>query len=292
MEFRFIPILMSVIVGVLLATTMLIPFITDATTTEQSFTNEGLWKMKPFETGDEWVMDEPGVWTLNGDSVLTTDNSASSVMIGDDWTVRGTGGVYGHTVYSATPASLTITVGETTTQINSVTLNSVEGYGVTNNGDYIVTKYDKPVVVHGDSTIWATGYTGFDGVSCIVHIEGTITDGVTVTCSTINNTSALSNFEITNLVINAEKMDKYVDTYELKGITFHLDCDYTTGGVTTQKGGDISYSSYVVPLQITADVAHPLDDAERTLIAVIPLLVIVGLIVGVAAVLGRRAELF
>lgn len=287
MNTKIIGISVAAVIGIIVLGSVLIPILDDATETERTFTNDSLWRMKEFETGDTWVMSSPGVWTLNGESVLTTDNTTSSLMIGDDWTVRGTGAVYGHTVYNASPSTLTITVGESSTTINNNTVDSTEGYGVANDGDYIVTKYDTPVYVLGDTPIWATGYTSFNGVSAVMHIEGTVNDGVTVTCSTINNTSALSNFEVSNLQIHADKDSKYDDLYLLSGVTFTVDADYTVGGNTTHKSGDVSYSSYVVPYEITAERAVQFTDGQNALLMAIPVMIILAILLGVVALVLR-----
>lgn len=287
MNTKIIGISVAAVIGIIVLGSVLMPILDDATETERTFTNDGLWRMKEFETGDTWVMSSPGVWTLNGESVLTTDNTTSSLMIGDDWTVRGTGAVYGHTVYNASPSTLTITVGESSTTINNNTVDSTEGYGVANDGDYIVTKYDTPVYVLGDSPIWATGYTSFSGVSAVIHIEGNINDGVTVSCSTINNTTALSNFEVTNIVIHADEEDKYDDLYRLEKITFTVTCDYTAGGTTTQKTGDVSYSSYVVPYEVTADRSVQFTSGQNAILAAIPVMIILAILLGVVALVLR-----
>lgn len=283
-----LPILIvTLVIGIVMVVTAVIPLAADYSEAK-TFRNEGLWMMKPFETGDNWVMSEPGVWSYNGQPAITTDNSTSSVMIGDDWTVRGTGGIYGHTIYNASPTTVNVTVGESSTSVNASSVSSVEGYGVVAEGDYIVTKYDTPVYLHGGSPIWATGYTNFAGVSCVIHVEGTITDGVTVICSTINNTTALSNFEITDLKINATKNTSYVDLYKLESITFIVTCDYTVGGTTTQRSGEVSYSSYVVPYEITAEPNNP--DTFKNMVRIVPLIALVVLVAGAASMIYLKGK--
>lgn len=293
MNNKLIPLCITLVVGIILAGSILMPVLNHATEVERTFTNEGLWRMSAFEEGDVWEMSEAGVWTLNGEPAITTDNSNSSVIIGDDWTIRGTGAIYGHTIYNVTPATVTVTVGDDSTSVNSGTISNVNGFGVNPEGNYLMTEYNKPVYIKGDTSItsiYATGYTNVATYGVVIHIEGSVNDGVTVTCSTINNTSALSNFTVSNLVVDAPAVEGYNDLYKLKGITFTLDFDYTAGGTTTHKTGDVSYSSYVVPYEVTAERTVHFTSGENALINAIPIMVIIALVVAAAGAIyiGRK----
>lgn len=255
----------------------MLPIFQDVTATEDTYTNTGLWRMGELTPGDTWARNSSNTWTYNGETVLTSENSASSVLVGDTWSIRGNGIVWASTYYANNP-DVSITVGDSNVTINVKTISGIDGYGAKSDGDYIMTQYNVPSYVHGDSRIYASGTSLIDTYGFVCHIEGTINDGVTINCYAVNNTTTLSNFVVSNVSINATKDTSHVDLYRLDSITFDVSADYTSGGETTPVSGPVSYSSYVVPYQVTAERVAQGGDGFNTIVNLIPLVIGMGLL--------------
>lgn len=258
----------------------LLPVFADTSSPDTTFTNEGLWRMSALEPGDTWVRTSTdNSWSYNNEVVLTSENSASNVILGNNWAVRGNGIVWSSVYYTNNP-DITVTVNEDTVVVQTKTYNSLEGYGLNPDGDYIMTQYNNPVYVNGDSQIYATGATTIDGLGFVVHLEGSINDGVTVECNTVNNTSAIGDFEVSNININAVEEKAYKDLYRLEGITF--DVAFIETSDETPHSGTASYSSYVVPYEVTSEKTYHPDGPTSALLNLLPVLIAIGLIVGIA----------
>lgn len=278
---KFVGLLVFGLVGILVVVAFL-PMIQETTSATDTFTNEGMWRMKEIENGDEWEFtSSPYGWEYNDVAQTSVSSSGSSALLGDDWTVRSNGQARGPyisgnaTGLSATADSVNITF----TGVQGQLTYPISGYGIKDDGAYLMTAYNKPVYVLGNSTIYATGVSGIDDVGCTIHIEGTVNDGVTITMMNNRNSSNISNAVFSNVVINAESVAGYVNLYELTSITADVTFDNTVDGVTTSHTGSITYSSYVVPYQITAEkTIHP-DSALATMINLLPLIAVIGLFV-------------
>ena len=290
----------SIAIACLFAVTLLIPVIAESTTTEDTFTNEGLWRMKEIETGDVWSRVSDGgtgyKWTLNGVDQITISNGSNAIL-GNDWCVRSNGQFRGHS--GAGNINLVVaTAGADNVQISGSGLNgsgtqSKSGYGLDVSGDYLIIDYNTSAYLLGDSPIYATGFSSVAEQPIIVHIEGNIDDGVTITCeSSFNNsgTPTMSNFVASNVQINYTEVDGYKDLYKFTSITADVSFDLTPYGSeeTTSYNGSINYSSVVVPYEVTAERSiHP-DANTNSLLNLIPLLVIVGIILGTVGFIALR----
>ena len=80
-------------VCVIVAATVLMPILSDATKTTYTFTNEGIFRMaytdKDFTF--EWNYDNPTTYVLNGESIVfnNTTNRDVSVAMSDKFFIRG-----------------------------------------------------------------------------------------------------------------------------------------------------------------------------------------------------------
>ena len=282
---------MGVAVGILILAAALFPVINEATTTEHTFTNDGLWRMKSIENGDSWSYSS-STWTYN-DEVQTVQSAGAggyNALLGDEWCVRLSGQARGPTI-SGNASSLTAEAGEITitfTGIQGTLTQDLPGYGLYTSGDYILTAPAKAVYVKGDTQIYATGNSNVESTPCNIHIAGTINDGVTITVMENRNSATLSNIEVTNVSINYEVVSGYVNLYKLNSITADVSFDATSGGETTSKSGSITYNSYIVPYQVTAELAVHASQDEIELLETIPVLITVGLIMGIVGVIAAR----
>lgn len=291
----------SIAIACLFAVTLLIPVIAESTTTEDTFTNEGLWRMKEIETGDVWKrVDNAGggyKWTLNDVDQTTIANQDSNTVLGVEWCVRSNGQARGHTV-GGNVTYITATTTDNNVLLSGGGINgsgsqTKTGYGIDINGDYLMKRYDNTSYVKGDSEIFGTGQSTVDSVRVIIHVVGTVDDGATITLDSAydnSGTATVTNFVATNVVVNNTAVDGYLDLYSFTSITADVSFDYTPYGSeeTTTKTGSITYSSVVVPYEVTAERSiHP-DANTSAILNLIPLLVIVGIILATVGFIAFR----
>lgn len=278
---KLLTMIVTVTVGIIFIGALLAPVIEDTSTTEKTFTNEGMWRMKEIENGDVWTFtNSPYAWTYDDDSQTSISTSANNALLGDEWCIRASGQARGPYI-SGNATTLTATADEvniTFTGVGGTSEYAISGYGIYDDGEYMLTDYQKPVYVRDNSIIYATGVSTVDNVGCTIHIEGTIKDGVTITMMNNRNQSDISNAVFTNVSINAEQVNGYVNLYKLTSITADVTFDNTSSDETTSHTGSISYSSYVVPYEVTAELSQHLDAGEIALLAVLPLIAITALL--------------
>ena len=283
----FVMLSISIAVAVLTLTSVLVPAVSMAVDTEDTYTNEGLWRMKEITEGDVWTFtSNPYSWEYDDETQSSISTGGSSALLGDNWTVRSNGQARGPYI-SGNASSLTATAGTEElvfTGVSGTLTYPISGYGILDEGDYIMTNYQKPVHVLGDSIIYATGVSSVDDIGCTIHIEGTIDDGVTITMMDNRNQASISNAEFTNIVIHKEKVEGYVNLYVLSSITADVTFDATVSEETTSHTGSIAYSSYVVPYQVSAEKAIHADSATRTLFQIIPIFVVLGILLAITTV--------
>lgn len=291
MDNKFITLAIGLTVGVILLSGFLWPVIADATTTDETFTNDGLWRMKEIENGDVWTFsNSPATWICNGETQTGIYSSGSNGMLGDNWLVRSNGQARGPFI-SGNATSLSATADEiniTFSGLSGTLTYPISGYGIDNTGEYILTDYAKPVYLNGDSTIYGTGVSSVDDVGCIINVVATVDGGATFTMMSNRNTSDISNAEFSNVTINYEAVDGFKDLYKVASITADVTFDNTVEGVTTSHTGSVTYSSYVVPYKVTAELENHLDTTQIALVAAIGTL---GAIVLIAAAAGSIRRL-
>lgn len=279
----------SVAVAIIVLMSM-IPIFTDAGASEDTFTNEGMWRMAPNTNGDTYTFDSTTrEWSLNGTVVNNQNSNSLSVILLDNTTVRSNGWIRGAQLTGNSVTTIVTNANDQTiVSGNGLQGNGtfdIQGYGINPNGDYLLTDYNKPAYMNGESTIYATGVTGIPNAnglySAVIHIEGNIKDGVTITPYVLYNSPyTVTDVSITDIVIDYESVNGYKDLYKLNGITFNYSAVATnnsTSEVTTITDVACSYSSYVVPYEVTAERSVHASPIEATLIGLIPLLMMVGI---------------
>lgn len=288
----------GIVVGLVVFSAILMPVVNNATTTENTFDNTayGYYQMKEFEVGDKWERTGT-VWTLNGETLTTDASDTVSIIVSNNEVVRQGGSVRG-TLFGSN--NLTAAEVITVDSVDKLLFNNGttpydydSGYGATNNGNYILKTYTDKAYVHGDTNLWATGVTGQVGTdsrgNLIVHIEGTINDGVTITVDKVNN-GLSSNIVVGEATINYEAVSGYEDLYLIDTITFTITADYTVDETTTTITTDATYSTFVIPKQVIAEKTVHADAETIAMLETIPILIIAGLIVGIAATVVSRRE--
>ena len=285
MDNKFIGLVLGLVVGVLMIGSLLVPTITNASKTEDTFDNSeyGYYQMKPLENGDNWVHNN-NQWTY-GDALLTTsENTGISVVATNNTVVRQDGIVRGTTYggNATSTAEVFVVDDANTLQINTTrNISFIDGFGaVPEGGDYIIKKYDTAVYVNGDTPLWVTGYTALGDESItqvMVHITGSIDGGLTISLApkSQGNTSNLS--VVGDYTINYVKVDSHKDLYQLSNVKFTV--EGTIGEAEESVTKEFTYSTFVVPKEVTAELANHLDAGEIAMIAVIPVLMIASLLI-------------
>lgn len=279
---RITGLVLALVIGAILVGGLLIPSIEAMTATEQTFENEGIWRMTEIKNGMEWDYSD-GTWELNNEVQVTNTGSNAynniNAIAGEDWMARASGYLRGPTftqsnytgpIVVAANDQITITYGN-----NQTATVDLAGYGIDIAGEAILSDYDKAVYVKGDSTIYATGQSPIGAARGIIHFEGTIDDGITGTISKISGDN-YTDMTLTDIVVDYEVVDGYKDLYKLNKITATASCVDSDSVTQT---GTVTYSSYVVPYKVTAELTNHMTPTEIAMFGVISILGIVVLIV-------------
>ena len=309
----------GVVIGALLLTTLVIPIVSDATTTERTFTNEGYFKMTHYGVDDNltvtWTYEKPNTITVNDEDVLIgfdVPSSSVTVIADTNFLVRmetdNTGAVY-RIYYLASSANATnATVsGEQTASFtfSNGTMNAVlpagnrsasytDVYLPDNDGLFVMKKYDTVAMLNSDSEVFALGVSrpNVAGGGTIAYpgtglgFMGSIDDGVEGwVWRTGGYTTAVSNEEI-----NAPKDDNYLNIYKFESITATVTITETVDEETVDTESAVTYNYLIVPYQVTSELTQHLDTNTITIMSIIPLLITVGLIVGVVGLFVIRRE--
>lgn len=289
------------IVAALLVSAILVPVIDTTTTTADTFENDGYFHLKKYTAEDDvtftWDYTNPTSFTINEETMEYTNESAltQSVILGQRFAARLATNNTGLTFYGAgtyinanatTPTftlsysggSITATNGTTTKPIADVS----EIYVIATEGDYVMKVADSVAYLNSgseivaDSEIYASGQTFNGGANIFWHLQGTI-DNMEYP-DTFD-----SNLTITNEEIHGEHVADHKNLYALNNITFTA----TTLGGTVY---NITASYFVVPAEVTAERSQHLNSTEISLLGIVPLLVTVGILLGIVGVIFTRRE--
>lgn len=299
---RITGLVLALVIGAILVGGLLIPSIEAMTTTEKTFENEGYFNMTKLTADDSTVHTYvyiPGedFITIDGEP-FTIPNKSVSILMWDDGLIRS--GVSSSTPFvqlitstvptlqggdsfTASFASGTVTVeavtsGVTTTKTSSYT----EIYMIKNGGEFVMKNSDIPAYMHEGDLVYAASDLYAEGVTTaggywgnVFQIIGTIND-VEIT------KIAGSSFTFTDTEIVKEKVNGYNGLYKLDKITFNA-----VGG-TPETTTAVTYSYFLVPASVTAELSQHLDVTEIAMFGVISLLGIVMLIVVAANAIRNK----
>lgn len=293
MDLKTLPVvIITLLVAVILTAVVLVPVVNDAVSGEHTYRNEGYFHLQKYEDDFtfSWNYATPSVFTINGETVTydNTDGSLKMIVLGkafkitisNDNTLTFFGGgayVSGNATYPEVTASLSSGTFSITNGTNSKNITSVtEVYSIAKDGPYVMKKYNVSAYLEDDSEIYATDQNFSGAYNILWHLEGTTTD-----MDYPNEFN--SNITVTDPVIHGETRG---DLYAIDSVTF-------TATVSTQSGVtyNISASEFVVPATVSTEYTNNMDPSTKTILSMIPLLVVLGLIVGAAGVLIiRRSE--
>lgn len=300
MKTNLLTLVVTLTVGIILAGSLLMPVITDATTTEKTFTNEGFYYMQKVTADDTNTYTlayeySSGTYTFkyNDEAIDITSigNLATTLATdGESWVLRSQYNEYvglqsvgtdfisgGHNTVTSTytfnqgTATCVATNTSDVSSTKTTTYDELWIYSPTPT-DYVMKKATSNAYLLEDSEYLAMGITAVTSWSTVIKITGDLEDfdaeivyptGVTTT--------------VTNKEIHKAAVDGYVGLSSLEKLTFTI-----SDGTSTV---DATYSYFIVPATVTAELADHLNPAEIALMNALPILIIMGLVVLAAGAL-------
>lgn len=294
--------LIAKIVGLVIALVVvgmvLVPFVTEATTTERTFENEGYFYLDKINSTDEtehtivWdvtdgkILTVDGVdmdittWGLSNYQLITvfateTDLFRLGVISGSQalaWVqVRGSTIAYAgaSTLFSATIGGGNVSV-QIDDEASPRSLTYTDAYIISpDKADYVMKKSNESAYLKADSVIYGMGQTQVTGTSgAVFKVEGTIED-VDVT-SLVTTTPEIT---ISDIEVSYSAVDGYIGLYAFSKVTF-----VATAGTDTT---NCTYSYVIVPASVTVELFQHASNIEITLYQMIPILVVLGLVVAI-----------
>ena len=288
----------GIAVGVLVLSAALFPVIDSATTTERTFTNEGLYYMSyvPENDSHELVFTPGSGWTFDGEPF--TDVPGDYTILGtDDLVIRGDGRARG--ILSATgTVAIDFTVTNTAitgtfgTQTMNLTYDKII-LAVPDKSNLIMKAGTTTAYVLNESSIEAYGYTSITTSSewtnnMVIHIDGDLKDGFTITAYPTGS-GVTVDYTVENITTDAAAVTDYIGLYKITTIEF--DIVVTNSDENAEYTTHCTYNRVIVPTTVTAELAVHASQDEIEILETIPILITVGLILGiVGAVFVRRLE--
>lgn len=301
MENKLVAGIVAAAIAVIVLAGVLMPALSNATTTETTFKNEGYGRYSDIGSSADneitisWDHTDPTVFIVDGVEIkydMPSNLGGISVVFGTDFSVRLIYGSNGYGVQYIGPSNSdylltseqngldmtislnqgTITLTDTNTTPTVKTLSYTTAYYPNPNGQYSMKDSSEAAYLLKDSSFMiANGMTGSAGI----YFIGTVDDGVTISLYRVTGTTD-------NVVMNYTDDPNYVGLVELSNITF----DITVSGNTTSA----TYSYFLVPYEVTAEKAVHLTDAMNVILSVIPIIIIVAVLLGVVAIFIIRRE--
>lgn len=287
-------------VGIILAGSLLMPVISDATVTEKDFENSGYFHMEKYGTDTDvtmsWDPTDPKKITINDVeySPNTPVNQFVNVAIGDDWYFRyadGGANTYVQVSYggidqiagsnsegqavtiTCSNGTATITKGTTTQTATYTELYAISG----SEGAYIMKNANGSVTVAGDTEFIGLGTTSLGTGKAVLKVTGNVDDGAEV--DVIGSTPAEAT--ISDVSVAAITMTGY-NGYTLSDVTFTVtmsDVDYPA-----------TYNYFIVPAIVTLELSQHLNPGEIAIMNAIPVMIIVALVMMAAGSLYLKRD--
>ena len=304
---KIIGLVITALVSVIVLAAVLIPVINDATMTEDTFTNEGYYRMAEYDDTAsftaKWDHTDPNAFTINGvkyDLPTTQQSIDLNLMCGQSFFLRynqfsGYAYVqtYGDTIGGSYIArsdqnqDMTITVSGGNAVFDNgggspKTVPYTTMYAVSGDGEYILKHPTDNAYVLGDSTIIAVGHSGYNIDTFMI---GTIDDGfIRDYRSPSSPGDEVTNFTFSDVVVDDTVISTHVNLYTLLKFT------WTATNNDTSTTYDTTYSQFIVPYEVTAEKAQHLSPAEIEILDILPVFIIIAVLIAAVAVVAFRRE--
>lgn len=292
----------AMVVATVLVVTCAVPIISDSVKTEDTFTNEGYFRMAKISATDEstytisWDATTPNIITINDTDIdITTWGSAGDVAYSIfatesdifrmgvanngynvSW-IQLRGSTYAYvgatSNFDATIESGTATI-EVDSTVSSYTLAYTDAYVIDPSGNYTMKKSNVSSYLLDDSTIYGMGITGVSSASYVMIVSGTVESVSTDYIAVTNDAPDLT---VTDLSITSSEVSGYIDLYSFDKVTFKATPE---GGSTPT---NVTYSYVIVPYEVTAERSVHVDGPTGDILSVIPILMVLGIVIGAVA---------
>lgn len=288
-------------IAVIVLAGVLMPALSNATDTHDTFTNDGLYKMKKIDTEAEmtlsWTYENPMVMTVDGVDVSIPSSGIIwyTLMGSSDYFVRwipndalalfeestssNLATIAAHQDLDITISNGTITFDNGSGTTKTITFDEFS-YVIASDGDYVMKKTTDTAYVLSDSEITGIGRTSLPyatPVSISYYVSGTIKDGFSV--DHFGTTATITDGEPT---ATASAVSGYKNLYSFSSINW-----VANNGA---EDANVTYSQVIVPVTVTAEKTVHLSDAMNVILSVIPILIIVAVLLGVVAIFIIRRE--
>lgn len=305
--------IIGAVIAVVLFAALLVPVIDSATATEDTYHNDGLFSAVPLDENSSHTLTfdyaTPNVLTIDGEDMdmsFSSPYSSATVIFSNDWFMRfvpntgvvlykcGTSSsqaIKGATASSEISVTVTIASGSASFVYSDETTITydVAGDGLIitpDEGTYVMKTASSTAFVNGNSIVYGVGRTdralGTSGTSFNVISMASVDEGVTPLYYSPQYVWGNDNSVAYTTSATHE------DLYSLSGFTFNLVTDGDGGPVNHP----VTYNQIFVPYEVTAERTAHLTAAELSLVGIIPILVLAGVLVAIAYVVGSRAEIF
>ena len=308
MEMKPAMVAIAAFVVITVIAAVLMPVLGDATKTEDTFTNTGVFDYQILSSTDTYSFAydhsaQDGKITVNGTEMTVpaigpSYSNSFSIIYDDDWLIRmswsvSQGGYYcqivGKDVNDTTfryggsitgvinngNFDVTIDQGNGTPISKTMPINKMYAI-VPTNDDAVLKVSTASVYILGDTDLSMSGLTAIANWYDVIHIEGSYDDGLTITSPN------LAGVTFDNVEWNITEVNSHIDLYKLTSIEFDAHYNGNTQHVT--------YSYFGVPSEVTAERSVHFSANENAILLAIPALAIVAIIIGVLALAFRNRE--
>ena len=309
--------ILAAAISIIVLASVLMPVLNDATTTEDTFTNEGYFRMTHYDTTTDqtltWTYEKPSIATVDNVDVpinYKVKNGQVTVVADTNWIVRmyndangdpsglslvlPIGGTTGADVSNNATVTMSFSAGSmsatfgTTSKTGTYTdiyLPSLDGSFLMKDANvdaYILP--DSQVVGYGMTRVrTATGIQGSPGTG--ISLVGNYEDGIVASVWRAGDGTT-----VTNPQMNVTSDPNHIDLYTLQSITATATVTETIDEQTVTTDSTITYTYLLVPYEVTAERSIHLTDAMNGILSVIPILIIVAVLLGVLAVFIKIKE--
>lgn len=296
----------TVTVSLIVIAAVLLPVLDDSSKTEDVFYNDDyFFKMDKLDSDSShvisWSKGAASKLVIDGEDYAVTWSGSPVIVACDNDLIRfqhssankylnfvgadSKGGVGASSDLSAT---ITIADGVITFErtssggsTTSVTTEFETAYCIDPNGDYVLTSSgDVTKYILKDTDVFSLGYLTISGVwQNVFKSYGSIEDGFT---SELVSSNLTEDPVVTSQDPQYTEVNKYVDLYTINTIPF----TYTYNDTESDAG----LGRLIVPYEVHAELSNHLDNNSISILAAIPVMIIIAVLVGVVAAVIRNRE--